>query len=338
VLRKGYILAVLVIVASIGTAFSIFASAEEGIIPSWIKNTAEFWVNGDIPDSEFLSSIKWMVENRLIQISEKQDNNQQQIELLEKQRDDYKKQLDELWVKHVRLERDLESPSYNNQPSYDPAPTSGRIQSQECDGYADCFSGGVTEIIDGDTIKVSGQSIRFALVDTPEYGDMGYSQATNFIASICPVGSIVLVDEDDMQTQGSYGRIIAVVYCNGMNLNKVVLDQGYGKIDTYFCSKSEFEYHSWAQIHGCKYSEPPKTKTESTPKASPPPKATPPPPKPTPPPVTPEPSCDPSYPDVCIPPYPPDLDCGEISYKNFRVVGSDPHGFDGDGDGIGCES
>ncbi len=50
------------------------------------------------------------------------------------------------------------------------------------------------------------------------------------------------------------------------------------------------------------------------------------------------PSCDPSYPDVCIPPYPPDLDCGEIGYSNFRVVGDDPHGFDGDKDGIGCES
>jgi len=48
-------------------------------------------------------------------------------------------------------------------------------------------------------------------------------------------------------------------------------------------------------------------------------------------------SCDPSYPDVCIPPAPPDLDCPEISYKNFRVVGIDPHGFDADNDGIGCE-
>ena len=50
------------------------------------------------------------------------------------------------------------------------------------------------------------------------------------------------------------------------------------------------------------------------------------------------PSCDESYPDVCIAPYPPDLDCGEIGYSNFRVVGDDPHGFDRDNDGIGCES
>ncbi len=49
-------------------------------------------------------------------------------------------------------------------------------------------------------------------------------------------------------------------------------------------------------------------------------------------------SCDPSYPDVCIPVYPPDLDCGEIRYNNFRVLQPDPHGFDGDKDGIGCES
>jgi hypothetical protein len=48
-------------------------------------------------------------------------------------------------------------------------------------------------------------------------------------------------------------------------------------------------------------------------------------------------NCDPSYPAVCIPPYPPDLDCDEIIYTNFMVVGSDPHGFDKDNDGIGCE-
>ena len=48
--------------------------------------------------------------------------------------------------------------------------------------------------------------------------------------------------------------------------------------------------------------------------------------------------CDPSYPDVCIPPYPPDLNCGEISFKNFKVLPPDPHRFDGDKDGIGCQS
>lgn len=49
-------------------------------------------------------------------------------------------------------------------------------------------------------------------------------------------------------------------------------------------------------------------------------------------------NCDPAYPDVCIPSPPPDLDCKEIPYHRFRVLPPDPHHFDGDGDGIGCES
>jgi micrococcal nuclease len=48
-------------------------------------------------------------------------------------------------------------------------------------------------------------------------------------------------------------------------------------------------------------------------------------------------NCDPSYPDVCIPPPPPDLDCRDIPYRRFRVLPPDPHGFDRDGNGIGCE-
>ena len=48
--------------------------------------------------------------------------------------------------------------------------------------------------------------------------------------------------------------------------------------------------------------------------------------------------CDPSYPDFCIPPPPPDLDCADIGRQDFRVVGADPHRFDADRDGIGCES
>jgi hypothetical protein len=38
--------------------------------------------------------------------------------------------------------------------------------------------------------------------------------------------------------------------------------------------------------------------------------------------------CDSSYPDVCIPSYPPDLNCPDIADDNFRVLSPDPHGFD----------
>lgn len=49
-----------------------------------------------------------------------------------------------------------------------------------------------------------------------------------------------------------------------------------------------------------------------------------------------------SYPDECIPPPPPDLNCADIPYRNFRVLWNvsdpDPHHFDGNHDGVGCES
>ena len=47
--------------------------------------------------------------------------------------------------------------------------------------------------------------------------------------------------------------------------------------------------------------------------------------------------CDSSYPDFCITPNSPDLDCADISRRRFRVLQPDPHGFDRDQDGIGCE-
>jgi hypothetical protein len=49
-------------------------------------------------------------------------------------------------------------------------------------------------------------------------------------------------------------------------------------------------------------------------------------------------NCDPAYPTVCIAPPPPDLDCSEVPYTNFKVLPPDPDHFDSDGDGVGCES
>ena len=74
------------------------------------------------------------------------------------------------------------------------------------------------------------------------------------------------------------------------------------------------------------------TPTPARKRRSPPP---PPPPRTSAPPAR---NCDPSYPTVCIPPPPPDLDCGDIPYRNFPVRPPDPHRFDADNDGIGCES
>lgn len=49
-------------------------------------------------------------------------------------------------------------------------------------------------------------------------------------------------------------------------------------------------------------------------------------------------ACDANYSGACVPPYPPDLECSDISSlgADVTVVGSDPHGFDGNGDGFAC--
>jgi hypothetical protein len=47
--------------------------------------------------------------------------------------------------------------------------------------------------------------------------------------------------------------------------------------------------------------------------------------------------CDPNYSGACVPPYPPDVDCADIGTTVY-VIRDDPHGLDGDGDGVACES
>jgi len=120
-----------------------------------------------------------------------------------------------------------------------------------CSGTARCFSGTVTEIVDGDTIKIDGQSVRFALASAPELDELGGLEARELNKIVCPVGSVAIVDEDDGQTEGSFGRIIAVVYCTGANLNALMLQAGYAWLDVSFCGTSEFSDEDWAQKNGC---------------------------------------------------------------------------------------
>ena len=79
---------------------------------------------------------------------------------------------------------------------------------------------------------------------------------------------------------------------------------------------------------------------------TPPPPPAPAPEPPPPPDTTPEPSCDPSYPDVCLDPAVEDYDCAggsgngpEYVEGPIRVRPPDPFDLDGnDNDGVGCEN
>ncbi len=188
----------------------------------------------------------------------------------------------------------------------EPVQSKQDFDSHKCIGKAKCVSQLITEIIDGDTIYTTNYKIRLSLVDTPEKDESGFSEATSFTVKMCPVGSFVTIDQDDLQPYDQYDRLLANVFCNGKSLNSALLNNGHAEISTRYCSTSEFSDYSWAQRFGCAI-------LESS-------------------------DCDPSYPDFCIPVDLPDLDCGDIPQKKFTVLQPDPHGFDGNKDGIGCES
>lgn len=88
-----------------------------------------------------------------------------------------------------------------------------------------------------------------------------------------------------------------------------MLRNDHAEILPPYCFRSEFVGESWAQEYGCAEPDFSKMKKE----------------------------CDPSYSDFCIDPNHPDLDCGELSERNFRVLQPDQYGFDGYKNGIGCE-
>jgi endonuclease YncB( thermonuclease family) len=174
------------------------------------------------------------------------------------------------------------------------------------------IQGEVTKIVDGDTLDIGNVRIRLALVNTPEIGEDGYQDAKSFTALLCPVGSSALADKDDGQPEGSYGRVVAKVTCGHKILNAELLKYGHASILKEFCSVSEFAADDWAW-EACKSNgNLPKDDDEQR--------------------------CDPYYPDVCIPSPPPDLDCGQVPFRNFRVLPPDPHLFDADKNGIGCEN
>jgi micrococcal nuclease len=184
----------------------------------------------------------------------------------------------------------------------------------------------VTRVVDGDTIEVDlgGRvvDVRLIGVDTPESVAPGQPvecfarRASGFTERTLEGRRVGL--GFDVQRTDRYGRTLAYVWLDGRLFNEVLLVRGYGVVLTvppnvkyegrFLAAFREARERGRGLWMVCDEED-----------------------------DEPVPSCDPSYPDLCIPPPPPDLDCDDVGTRSFRVVGSDPHGFDGDGDGVGCE-
>lgn len=214
----------------------------------------------------------------------------------------------------------------------------------------------VGSITDGDTFRTGeGERIRLIGIDTPEVSggvECFGRQATAAITRLVPPGTPVRL-VGDVEATDRYGRTLSYVYrrADSRFVNLALVTDGFATVLTIppnVAHAEEFRRAAgdaredarglWSSCTDA--AEPPPTTADpASPPPPPPPVAPQPVAPPAPPPTTPAtPGCDPSYPTTCIPPGPPDLDCGDVPDRAFAVTGPDPHGFDGDDDGVGCES
>jgi micrococcal nuclease len=185
--------------------------------------------------------------------------------------------------------------------------------------------GTVSYAVDGDTLQVAldngrGERVRLIGIDTPERGRCFAGRATGAARALADNRRVLLRGDGTQSTRDQYGRLLAYAWIESRrDLGFQLLVRGVAKVYVFDRPFERLSPYRRAERIG-------RTLPASVWRGC----------RPVPP-TRARPGCDPSYPTVCIPPPPPDLDCADVPYSRFAVRGNDPHGFDGDGDGVGCE-
>lgn len=202
----------------------------------------------------------------------------------------------------------------------------------------------VISVGDGDTLTVSQNgtnvTVRMACVDAPESAASMGQESTARLRDLLPRGTDVTLRPVDTDR---YGRTVAEVYVGNNSINLQLVKEGHAVVYRDYlsgCPNQQDFLTAEAQAKDARlafWSQSDPVMPWDWRKGDRPTAATPPSPQPSPIAPTNNGNCDPSYPGVCIPPAPPDLDCGDISERRFTVRQPDLHRFDGDGNGIGCE-
>lgn len=187
----------------------------------------------------------------------------------------------------------------------------------------------VTHVVDGDTIDLDdGTTVRLVGIDTPERGECGFGPAQSALKKLVLGREVTLVASDEDADR--YGRLLRYVEVGGLDSGLRLIRKGlaiarYDSRDGYGRHPREDRYVRADEAAADITCPKPKPKPEEKPRgfaetggdkgggtAG---------------------SCEPGY-DPCVPSYPPDLDCADVG--PVTVTGSDPHGLDGDGDGVAC--
>jgi endonuclease YncB( thermonuclease family) len=202
----------------------------------------------------------------------------------------------------------------------------------------------VASVYDGDTLSLrDGGRVRLLQIDTPELGSGEcYSRAARTaLLRLAPIGKPVVLEIDPtLDRTDRYGRILRYIKRNGVNVNLELVRRGAAAPYFYRGDRGRHSAALMRAAQGAKASKLglwkacPTTVLRpdwaiTTGRSGPATRIAPPTGK-----------CDPNYAGGCVPPYPPDLDCADIRALGIapvRVVGSDLHRLDGDGDGLGCE-
>ncbi len=86
----------------------------------------------------------------------------------------------------------------------------------------------VVEVVDGDTFQLkSGKRVRLMGVDSPEYDLCGGSQAKERLKELLNNKVVTLKEE----VTESFGRSLALVFIDGEFINKIIMEEGWGRAD-----------------------------------------------------------------------------------------------------------
>ena len=211
----------------------------------------------------------------------------------------------------------------------------------------------VAHVIDGDTIELTdGRRVRLVQIDAPEpmEGECYSRKATLTLRELLPAGTGVRLEVDPkLDRRDQYGRLLRYVWKGKTNVNLRLVREGAASVWFYQGERGKYAKRLlraaerakadavglWQACRGTVLDPLQPIHATSQLAEEPPPER-----RSAEAPLVEETGgpCDPSYPDLCIPPPPPDLDCAQVGGSFFTVRPPDPHAFDGDGDGIGCES
>ncbi|MFH0929610.1 MAG: thermonuclease family protein [Candidatus Aenigmatarchaeota archaeon] len=87
----------------------------------------------------------------------------------------------------------------------------------------------VTDIIDGDTIKIGYNSIRLIGIDAPETNEQCYEEAKEMLEDLVKHELVRL--EKDTKDKDDYGRLLRYVYVNDILVNKEMVRLGLAKFN-----------------------------------------------------------------------------------------------------------